>query len=63
MISDSNHRSATIVATKPSETTGTVVLYRLSDSIFCEMMGHEEITKLRQRMCNIQFVIDILSGV
>ena len=56
-------RTATIVATKPSPTTETVVLYRLKHKLIRDMMGDEEITKLRHRMRDIQLVIDILSGV
>jgi len=59
-----NHvRTATIIASKPSPMTGTIVVYRLADTIFHEMMGSEDIYALQSHIQDIQFVIDVLSGV
>ena len=63
MLTDERVRTATVVATNGSDRTGTVVLCRLLDSAFVEMMGKEEIGKLRLRMRDIKTVVDILSGV
>lgn len=63
MLYNTRVRTATIVATKPPPGSKTVVLYRLKHDIFRKRIGDEEISRLRQRMHDIQVVIDMLSGV
>jgi len=63
VISKNTVRTATIIASKAPPRTGAVVLYRLNYAFFLEMMGEEEIAKLRERMLAIMCVVDTLSGV
>lgn len=56
-------RTATIVASRPSETTGKVVVFRLKDTVFRQMVSDAEIAELRTQIMEIQKVVDTLSGV
>jgi hypothetical protein len=59
-----NTRSgATIVASRPSPTTGKVVLCRLRDTIFHGMIRNDVIKGLQEHITKIRVVIDFLSGV
>jgi hypothetical protein len=59
----STRSSATIVASRPSPTTGKVVLCRLRDAIFHEMISDDVIKDLQEHITKIRVVIDFLSGV
>lgn len=55
-------RTATVVASKPSPKTGTIMVYRLKDTTFRGMVGSDVVTSLRSHIREIQSVVDILSG-
>lgn len=57
------NRTATIMASKPSEVTGTVVVYRLRDTVFHKVVGDAAMEGLRTQIREIQKVVDIISGV
>ena len=56
-------RGATIIASKASAKSNTIVLYQLDGATFRKMMDQKELKKLQIRMKDVIKVFDTLSGV
>ena len=63
MLNYGSARTATIIASEPSPRTGTVIVYRLKQSAYRKAVGSDVVTTLKHRIDEIQYVVDILSGV
>ncbi len=63
LLFDENVQTESVIASKPSQDTGTIVVYRLAGSIFDEWIGPDEKKKLQTQIKDIQLVVNVLSGV
>mmetsp|Transcript_21218 Transcript_21218/g.31461 ORF Transcript_21218/g.31461 Transcript_21218/m.31461 type:complete len:279 (+) Transcript_21218:1026-1862(+) len=56
-------RNASVVASKPSNETGTVVVYCLDVKTFRHLVGNDEVKRLQKDIGDMQTVVNQLSGV